>query len=129
MSAVKRILIVDDEADIREVAKLSLELDCGWEVLTAGSGPEGLHLAAREQPDAILLDMMMPEMDGTATWEALQQDPTTQHIPVILLTAKTQPKEQRRYAQLGVSAVLSKPFDPITLATQVAQALNWESGS
>lgn len=126
MSAVKRILIVDDEADIREVAKLSLELDCNWEVLTAGSGQEGLSMAIQQQPDAILLDMMMPEMDGTATWEALQNHPETQKIPVILLTAKTQPKEQKRYAELGVSAVLSKPFDPITLATHIAKALNWE---
>jgi CheY-like chemotaxis protein len=123
--AAKRILIIDDEADIREVAQLSLEISNDWEVLTAASGQEGLQIAAKEKPNAILLDVMMPDMDGPTTWQHLQKNPATQNIPVIFLTAKVQATEQRRYAQLGVTAVLTKPFDPVTLADRVAEALNW----
>ncbi|MDY6782920.1 MAG: response regulator [Cyanobacteriota bacterium] len=125
--AAKRILIIDDEADIREVAQLSLEISNDWEVLTAASGQEGLQIAATEKPNAILLDVMMPDMDGPATWQHLRENPATQNIPVIFLTAKVQATEQRRYAQLGVTAVLTKPFDPVTLADRVAEALNWTS--
>lgn len=123
--AAKRILIIDDEADIREVAQLSIEISNDWEVLTAASGQEGLKIAAKEQPNAILLDVMMPDMDGPTTWQCLQDNPATRNIPVIFLTAKVQATEQRRYAELGVTAVLTKPFDPVTLADRVAEALNW----
>ncbi|MGD2182276.1 response regulator [Lusitaniella coriacea LEGE 07167] len=121
----RRILIIDDEADIREVAQLSLEISNDWEVLTASSGKEGLKMAVAHRPDAILLDVMMPDMDGPTTWENLQQDPTTKDIPVIFLTAKVQAAEQRRYAQLGITAVLTKPFDPLTLADHIVQTLKW----
>lgn len=123
--AAKRILIIDDEADIREVAQLSLEISNDWKVITAASGQEGLQIAAKEKPNAILLDVMMPDMDGPTTWQHLQENPTTKDIPVIFLTAKVQAKEQQRYAQLGVTAVLTKPFDPVTLADRIAEALNW----
>jgi len=123
--AAKRILVIDDEADIREVAQLSLEISSDWEVLVASSGQEGLILAADCQPDAILLDVMMPDMDGPTTWKHLQANPTTQHIPVILLTAKVQATEQRNYAKLGVAAVFAKPFDPVTLADLIAETLDW----
>lgn len=123
---VRRILIIDDEDDIREVAQLCLETVGGWDVITAGSGREGLVTAETEQPDAILLDVMMPEMDGPTTFQKLQANPQTSHIPVLLLTAKVQAAEQRRFAELGVTAVLVKPFDPLMLANQVAQALNWD---
>lgn len=123
---VKRILVIDDEVDIREVAQLSLEISSGWEVLTAASGREGLATAEAQQPDAILLDVMMPDMDGLTTFEKLQNNPSTKEIPVIFLTAKVQTAQQRRYAQLGVTAVLTKPFDPIMLAHQVAEALGWQ---
>jgi CheY-like chemotaxis protein len=123
----RRILIVDDEADIRAVAQLSLEINTEWEVLTASSGAEGLKVALEENPDAILLDVMMPDLDGPTTWEKLQENPTTQAIPVIFLTAKVQAAEQRRYAQLGVKAVLTKPFDPVQLGDRVIEALGWES--
>lgn len=122
----KRILVIDDEADIREVAQLSLEISSGWEVLTAASGREGLAKAEDKQPDAILLDVMMPDMDGPNTFQQLQSNPKTKDIPVIFLTAKVQAVEQRRYAQLGVTAVLTKPFDPVMLANQVAEALGWQ---
>ncbi len=121
----KRILVIDDEEDMREIAQFSLETMGGWEVITAAGGSEGLALALTQAPDAILLDVMMPDMDGPSLFEKLQANIATQHIPVILLTARVQPAEQRRFVQLGVKAVIAKPFDPMTLATQLAKALNW----
>jgi len=121
----KRILVIDDEDDIREVAQLSLEMVGGWEVLTACSGSEGLTKAEAEQPDAILLDVMMPDMDGLATFQKLQANTATHHIPVIFLTAKVQSPDRQRFAQLGVTAMIAKPFNPLNLANQVAEALAW----
>jgi CheY-like chemotaxis protein len=121
------ILVIDDEDDIRAVAALSLETIAGWTVHTASSGAEGIKRAAELQPDAILLDVMMPEMDGPTTFQKLQLNPQTRAIPVLLLTAKVQGADQRRFANLGVAAVLSKPFDPLTLGTQIASALGWQS--
>lgn len=121
----QRILIIDDEADIREVAALSLESVAGWEVVTASSGALGLAVAIKEQPDAILLDVMMPGMDGPTTFRELRKNPATAHIPVLLLTAKVQSSDQRRFADLGVNAILFKPFDPLTLYAQIADALGW----
>jgi CheY-like chemotaxis protein len=122
---VRRILIIDDEDDIREVAALSLESVAGWEVIRACSGMEGLTRAAEYQPDAILLDVMMPGMDGPTTFRELRKSEATWRIPVLLLTAKVQSSDQRRFADLGVEAVLFKPFDPMTLSTQIASALGW----
>jgi CheY-like chemotaxis protein len=126
MVTTKRILIIDDEEDIREVAQLSLEMAANWDVLTASSGREGLAKAEVEQLDAILLDVMMPDWDGVTTFQQLQANPATQHIPVLLLTAKMQAADKRRFAQLGVTAVIAKPFDPMTLADQVAKFLGWD---
>ncbi len=122
----KRILIIDDEDDIREVAQFCLEAVAGWEVLTAASASEGLEKAARECPDAILLDVMMPDMDGPTALQRLRDNPATAPIPVIFLTAKVQATDRRRFAVQGVTAVISKPFDPMKLATQVAEALGWQ---
>jgi CheY-like chemotaxis protein len=121
----KRILIIDDEDDIREVAELTLEVVGGWEVSTASSGTQGLAKAAAEQPDVILLDIMMPEMDGVATLQKLRANPATQHIPVIFLSAKTHLVDWHRFTELGVRAAIAKPFNPMTLAAQVAEALGW----
>jgi CheY-like chemotaxis protein len=121
-----KILIIDDEDDIREVAALSLETVAGWEVIVAGSGAQGLARAAAEHPDAILLDVMMPGMDGPTTFRELKKNPATAMIPVLLLTAKVQSSDQRRFADLGVRAVLFKPFDPMTLSTQIAEVLGWK---
>jgi CheY-like chemotaxis protein len=121
----KRILIVDDDGDIREVAALSLETMAGHKVITADSGRAALALAASEQPDAILLDVMMPDMDGPTTFQKLQSQPSTAGIPVVFLTAKVQPSERARFANLGAAAVLSKPFDPLTLAADLGDALGW----
>jgi CheY-like chemotaxis protein len=120
-----RILIIDDEEDIREVAALSLETVAGWQVITANSGAQGLARAIEHQPDAILLDVMMPGMDGPSTFRELRKNPLTARIPVLLLTAKVQSSDQRRFADLGVEAILSKPFDPLTLHTQIAETLGW----
>lgn len=120
-----RILIIDDEDDIRDVAALSLESVAGWEVVTANSGAQGLARATECMPDAILLDVMMPGMDGPTTFKELRKNPLTAHIPVLLLTANVQANDQRRFADLGVEAVLFKPFDPLTLSTQIAGVLGW----
>jgi len=123
---MRRILIIDDEDDIREVAALSLEAIAGWQIFTASSGAEGIAIAAVQKPDAILMDVMMPEVDGPTTFGLMQQNPEVAGIPVILLTAKVQGVDQRRFANLGVSAVLFKPFDPLTLSQQVCDALGWK---
>jgi CheY-like chemotaxis protein len=120
------ILIIDDEDDIREVAALSLETVAGWDVVTANSGAQGLLRAVEHQPDAILLDVMMPGMDGPTTFRELRKNPATARIPVVLLTAKVQSNDQRRFADLGVNAILFKPFDPLTLAQQISDALGWK---
>ncbi len=122
---MRQILIIDDEDDIREVASLSLEATAGWKVLTASSGSQGIELAISHQPDAILMDVMMPGVDGPTTFRQMQQIPAIAHIPVLLLTAKVQGVDKRRFADLGVTAVLFKPFDPLTLAEQIAEALHW----
>lgn len=122
---MRRILIIDDEDDIREVAALSLESIAGWNVQAASSGRAGIEAAKTAHPDAILMDVMMPEMDGPTTFREMQTIPEIAHIPVILLTAKVQGVDQRRFAGLGVAAVLFKPFDPLTLAEQISDALGW----
>jgi CheY-like chemotaxis protein len=122
---MRRVLIIDDEDDIREVAQLSLESVAGWEVVTACSGAEGIDKARVEKPDAILMDVMMPAMDGPTTFREMQKIPEISSIPVVLLTAKVQGVDQRRFAGLGVAAVLFKPFDPLTLGDQMATALGW----
>lgn len=124
---IKKVLVIDDESDIREVAKLCLEINSNWEVITAESGETGVALAKAEKPDAILLDVMMPDMDGLATLENLKNQTTTQDIPVILLTAKVQATQEDRYQHLGVSAILPKPFDPRNLARQIAEILQWRT--
>jgi CheY-like chemotaxis protein len=121
----RKVLIIDDEDDIREVAALSLESVAGWQVLTASSGAQGLARAAEHRPDAILLDVMMPGMDGPSTFRELRKNPSTAKIPVLLLTAKVQSTDQRRFADLGVEAVLFKPFDPMMLSRQIANVLGW----
>ena len=123
--SVRRVLVIDDEEDIREVARLSLELVGQYQVLTASSGRDGLDSARSHRPDAILLDVMMPDMDGPAALAELRADPSTRDIPVLFLTAKTQHAERMRLAQLGAAGILTKPFDPLKLSADVASALHW----
>ena len=121
----KRILIVDDEDDIREVAQVSLELVGQYEVTTAASGRDGVQRARTEQPDAILLDVMMPDLDGPGTLAELRADPATRDIPVVFLTAKTQQADRARLAELGAAGILVKPFDPMKLPGEIAATLRW----
>lgn len=121
----KTLLVIDDDDDIREIAQLALELGASWTVLTAASGLEGVTAAAAGHPDAILLDVMMPGVDGPATFELLQRGEMTRAIPVVFLTAKSRPAERERLLGLGASGVLAKPFDPMTLSEQVATLLGW----
>ncbi|NJR48930.1 MAG: response regulator [Leptolyngbyaceae cyanobacterium CSU_1_3] len=124
---MKHILIIDDEADIREIAQASLEVMKNWAVTTACSGQEGIARAAADQPDAILLDVMLPDMDGTIALQKLQENPITCQIPVIFLTAKVRGSDQRRLAEMKVSAILAKPFNPEDLADQIANTLGWDA--
>ena len=122
----RRILIVDNEPSIQEVAQICLETVAGWEVSIASSGLEGLAAAEREQPDAILLDIMMPDMDGLDTFSRLQANPVTRSIPVILLTAKVQTTNYQDYIELGVRSTIAKPFNPLELAQEIATTLGWK---
>ncbi|OYD96929.1 two-component system response regulator [Nostoc sp. 'Peltigera membranacea cyanobiont' 210A] len=121
----RNILIVDDEEDVQAIAKLGLEMGAGWNVLTACSGREALNVAANSKLDVILLDMMMPDMDGRATLQQLKANPITKSIPVILLTAKVQESDQKSFTGLDVVAVFAKPFRPLKLAAQITEALSW----
>lgn len=121
----KRILIVDNEPHIREVTQLALEVVAGWQVITAESGQEAIEQACRHAPDAILMDVMMPEMDGFTTSQKLQENPLTQPIPILLFTAQTQPFDPLQYLTLGIRHTIAKPFDPILLAQEIATTLGW----
>lgn len=123
--ATKRVLFIDDELHVCKVVQACLETLGGWDVLLAASGQEGLVMAATEKPDAILLDVMMPEMDGLAVLKQLQANPLTQSIPVVLLTARASLLEQPRFSQLGVKGAIAKPFNSLTLVPQIAKALGW----
>ena len=118
-----KILIIDDEDDIRRIARLSLAGVGGMEVAEAGSGADGIRKAAAEKPDAVLLDMMMPVMDGPATLAALRGDPRTASIPVVFLTAKALSREVEGLKALGARGVLTKPFDPMRLPSDLLALL------
>lgn len=121
----RRLLVVDDEEAIREVIRIGLEAVTEWTVDAAADGAQAIALCRADPPDAVLLDVMMPAMDGPTTFAKLQDDPRTRSIPVILLTAKVQPAERRRYEYLAVAGVLAKPFDPLALPDEIADILGW----
>ncbi|PZV14609.1 MAG: two-component system response regulator [Leptolyngbya sp.] len=121
----KRVLIIDDEETIQIVVQFGIKMAAGWEVLVAGSGSQGIETAQAKKPDVILLDVMMPEMDGIATFRELQSRVETKHIPVILLTAKAQASETRQFNELGVGGVITKPFNALNLPDQIARILHW----
>ncbi len=122
----KRILIIDDDDGIREVISICLEAIAEWETISASSGEQGLILAQEQQPDAILLDVMMPHLDGIATFEQLQAQQNTKDIPTIFLTAKAKISEQQRYQHLGATGVIVKPFEPHELITTIKNLLQWQ---
>jgi CheY-like chemotaxis protein len=119
----RKVLVVDDDDDIREITSFALEVVGGWTVVDTDRGAKALLLARDEQPDLVLLDVMMPDLDGPATFRMLQEDPRTRHIPVILLTAKVQIGEGRLWDDLPVQGVIAKPFDPMALVEQIDRLL------
>ena len=119
----KTILIIDDDDDIREATQLCLEVVGNWEIITASSGKQGIEKAIVQQPNLILLDVMMPVMDGIQTLKKLKTNLETKNIPVIFLTAKAHPAEQRQYTQLDIIEVITKPYDPFELSDRIAKVL------
>lgn len=121
-ASLKKILLVEDEEDIREVAKLALETVGGFSVETCESGEAALEKAPGFGPELIILDVMMPGMDGPTTLGALRELSGLEHTPVIFMTAKVMEAEVQRYKDLGAVDVIAKPFDPMTLSEQVRDA-------
>jgi CheY-like chemotaxis protein len=120
----RRVLIVDDDPDIREIAVLAFELAGGWEIRDAASGRDAVAMVLAEPPDAIVLDIMMPETDGPATLALLQADARTRDIPVVFLSARVALADCQRYLALGVSGFITKPFDPLQLPSAISAILD-----
>lgn len=118
-AVLHRILMVEDDEDIQVVARLALEAQGGFLVEICSSGAEAIARAPHFEPDLILLDVMMPEMDGLSTLQALRQLPHTARTPIIFMTAKVQPQEVAYYKEQGAAGIVSKPFDPMTLAATI----------
>lgn len=120
----KDVLVVDDDASIREVIQMTLEVVGGWTVRMASNGMEAVEKVRDHRPDVILLDLMMPGMDGSTTLTKLRGG-SDQNVPVILLSAKFQRRDDKQLTGLGVAGVISKPFDPITLPDRISSILGW----
>lgn len=125
MTDAREILVVDDSELIREVVKIGLPAPA-WRVLTAESGAEALGVAAKAQPHAILLDVVMPELDGPATFERLQATPATCNIPVVFLTGRAEQSDRELLCAMGAAGVIAKPFDPAGLAERLSATLGWQ---
>ncbi len=125
-AGVPTVLVVDDDDSVREITQVTLEVVAGWHVLAADGGAAGVALAREHRPDAVLLDLMMPVLDGRGTFAALQADELTRDIPVVLLTAKLKAGGVPDWNDLAVAGVISKPFDPLTLGREVAAILGWD---
>lgn len=121
----RRILLIDDDPDLHRLARFSLERVAGWELIVVSSGAAGIEQAAASQPDLILLDRQMPDLDGPATLRALRGDPRTRDVPVVFLTATDDEAETRALVASGALAVIVKPFDPWQLPGQVMAAAGW----
>lgn len=123
----RKVLVVDDDDIIREVAKVALEVVGGWQVSTAESGGEASRMASGDQPDVVLLDVMMPSMDGPSTAALLQADPATRGVPVIFLTAKSPLDDEQLASVPNLLGVISKPFDPMSLAAEINRLAGWDT--
>jgi len=123
----RKLALVDDEKDIREILRHAIELTRKWTVVEASDGAQGLDLIRRELPDAILLDVMMPRMDGREVFRSILKDPLISSIPVIFLTASLQKHDIRALQELGPVAILEKPFDPIGIVSEISRLLGWDS--
>lgn len=121
----KRVLVIDDDLGIRQIIAIGLKSVANWDVLMAASGQDGIQMATDQQPDLILLDVAMPEMDGLETLQRLQASASTRTIPVILLTAKSQPTEQQMLTQLAICGTLTKPFKIPILVEGIRSLLHW----
>jgi DNA-binding response OmpR family regulator len=121
----RKVLIIDDEIGMRTIITVCLQTVAGWQTSSATSGEDGLQQAARDRPDAILLDMTMPTMGGLSTFAQLQQNLLTQSIPTILLTANTSRADHQAFLQQGIAGVITKPFKAQELVAQVRAILNW----
>ncbi|MGC1307742.1 MAG: response regulator [Phormidesmis sp.] len=124
LKVTRRLLVIDDEEAIRIILKAVLAVTANWQVLTAASGHTGLEIAQAEQPDAILLDVNMPDLDGISLFHKLQSLPLTQDIPAIFLTAQAREAERKALEALGAGVIL-KPFEPVAIAQQIRTILNW----
>lgn len=122
----KRILVIDDEPGICQVIQVAFKVLTQWEALLASSAQRGMAIAEAEHPDAILLDVMMPEVDGISAVKKMQENPKIRPIPIILLTAKAQTKDHERFSQLPIAGVITKPFKAPTLVSQIRSILRWE---
>ena len=119
--SIQRVLIVDDDEDVRNVTDMAVRHIGKWQTVLAASGEEALEKARSEQPDVILLDVMMPGLDGPSTLAKLRKDPATLAIPVIFLTAKAQPHEISHFMALGAHGVIAKPFQVQTLPAEIVR--------
>jgi CheY-like chemotaxis protein len=117
--ALARIIVAEDDRDIRAVVELALRRVGGFEVTCCADGAAALELTLQLVPDLVLLDVMMPVMDGIETLERLKRSPATAHIPVVFMTARVQPNDLQRYYAHGALGVIAKPFDPMTLPQQL----------
>ena len=123
--SLRRILFVEDDPDIQTVAKMALEAIGGFHVLACGSGLEALARLGEFAPDLVLLDVMMPGMDGPATLAALREIPNGRDLPVVFMTSRVQVQEVAAYREMGAADVIPKPFDPMALSEQVQSV--WDS--
>jgi two-component system, OmpR family, response regulator len=123
-SQLRKVMLVEDEDDIRTVAQMALEDIGGFQALCCSSGKQALEEAPKFQPEIILLDVMMPGMDGMTTLKELRKLPDVNKIPIIFLTAKVQSSEIAHYIEIGAIGVINKPFDPMTLASTLQEL--WE---
>jgi CheY-like chemotaxis protein len=124
---IEKVLMVDDDANIRLITEMSLKKLTKWHITVAASGHEALQAAEKDAPDLILLDMMMPQMDGLTVFSELKTKLGDDMPKVILMTAKVQAHEVDHYKQLGAAGIISKPFDPMTLPDQIRAIVNSEA--
>lgn len=121
----KLVLLVDNEANVREIVQACLQDLGGWDVQSVASAQEGLDRAVTAQPDAIILDISIPGIDGFTFLQQLRANPVTQFIPVVLLTAKARWFTPQQLQPFGVAGAIAKPFNPVSLTNEIAEALGW----
>lgn len=117
------VLLVDDEPDIRAIGELSLATFAGWQIIPAGSGEEALLRLAETKPDLVLLDVMMPGLDGPGTLARMRATENGRSVPIIFMTARTQRSEVQEYLSLGAIGVIAKPFEPLSLADDIRKIM------